>query len=247
MNSILLVDDERWVRTALRYSITKLFPSFHIAHECENGLEALDWMKHNQADVILTDIRMPLMDGLAFIKQLRVSDYQNDVIVISGYDDFRFVQEALRSGVTDYLLKPVQDDELKHCLNQWLEKRSRSKKEEKPKTDTAAFPPSTIERVLQYIKETPLGEITLAETAKRLHVNPSYLSQLFKQHLNKNFVDYVTEQRMEEAKRLLSATSLRMSEIAERVGYSDLSYFSSVFKRMTGRSPSDFRKASRSS
>ncbi|MBA4494580.1 response regulator [Paenactinomyces guangxiensis] len=246
MNSILLVDDERWVRTALRYSIKKLFPSFQIAHECENGLEALDWMKQNQADLILTDIRMPLMDGLVFIKQLREENEQNDIIIISGYDDFPFVQEALRLGVTDYLLKPVQDSDLKQCLEQWKKKRSRAEKEENSKIDNESFPPSTIERVLQYIKETPLREITLAETAKQLHVNPSYLSQLFKQHLNKNFVDYVTEQRIEEAKRLLTATSLRMSEIAERLGYSDLAYFSNIFKRMTGSSPSNYRKSSRS-
>lgn len=96
---------------------------------------------------------------------------------------------------------------------------------------------------MQYLEKAPLDQITLKDTAECVHMNPSYLSQLFKQQLNKKFVDYITELRIEESKRLLLNTSLRMSEIAERVGYSDLAYFSNNFKRITGCSPSEFRKS----
>lgn len=74
-------------------------------------------------------------------------------------------------------------------------------------------------------------------------MNPSYLSQLFKQQLNKKFVDYLTVLRIKEAKRLLLYTSLRIAEIAEIVEYADLAYFSNNFKKITGSSPSDFRKS----
>jgi YesN/AraC family two-component response regulator len=103
-------------------------------------------------------------------------------------------------------------------------------------------PSSTIEQVLNYIKKTPLSEVTLHDAAEKVHINSSYLSQLFKQQLNKKFVDYLTEQRIEEGKRLLLHTTLRMSEIAERIGYSDLAYFSNNFKKITGSTPSEFRK-----
>ncbi|MEH7010150.1 helix-turn-helix transcriptional regulator [Neobacillus niacini] len=69
------------------------------------------------------------------------------------------------------------------------------------------------------------------------------MSQLFKQQLNKKFVDYLIELRIEEGKRLLIHTTLRMSEIAERVGFSDLAYFSNNFKKITGSTPSEFRKS----
>lgn len=242
--NILLVDDERWVRTALKWTINKLNLPLHVVHECENGLEALDWIKQNDADLVLTDIRMPIMDGLSLVKELSHLKKKQDVIVISVHDEFQFVQQAMRAGVTDYLLKPVEETELRGCLEKWLDKQSEEETKRKiAKIEDENLPSSTIERVLQYLEKAPLDQITLKDAAECVHMNPSYLSQLFKQQLNKKFVDYITELRIEESKRLLLNTSLRMSEIAERVGYSDLAYFSNNFKRITGCSPSEFRKS----
>jgi YesN/AraC family two-component response regulator len=242
MKKVLLVDDERWVRTALKWTINKLNLPVVVVHECQNGLEALDWIKKNDVDLILTDIRMPIMDGLALVKELSGLKGEYDVIVISVHDEFPFIQQAMRSGVTDYLLKPVEESEIKVCLEKWLNKVIMEDITSKlPIQENANIPLSTIERVLDYINKTPLDQITLKEAAESIHINPSYLSQLFKQQLNKKFVDYITELRIEESKRLLHNTTLRMSEIAERVGYSDLAYFSNNFKRIVGSSPSEYR------
>lgn len=242
MKKVLLVDDERWVRTALKWTINKLNLPLEVVQECQNGLEALDWIKMNDVDLILTDIRMPIMDGLALVKELSILNRKYDIIVISVHDEFQFVQQAIRSGVTDYLLKPVEESELKVCLEKWLNEKSNESNtihHTLPANDNV--PLSTIERVLDYINKTPLDQITLKEAAESVHINPSYLSQLFKQQLKKKFVDYVTELRIEEGKRLLHNTTLRMSEIAERVGYSDLAYFSNNFKKIVGVSPSEYR------
>ncbi|MEH7333117.1 response regulator [Neobacillus drentensis] len=242
--TILLVDDERWVRTALKWTIKQLNLPLQVANECENGLEALDWIKQNEVDLVITDIRMPIMDGLSFVKEVNFFKMKPDVIVISVHDDFQFVQKALRNGVTDYLLKPVEELDLKVCLEKWLDQLNLAEsKMNAPNIVDENLPASTIERVLHYIEKTPLDQITLKDAAESVHMNPSYLSQLFKQQLNKKFVDFITELRIEESKRLLQNTSLRMSEIAERVGYSDLAYFSNNFKRIMGCSPSEFRKS----
>jgi YesN/AraC family two-component response regulator len=243
MEKILLVDDERWVRTALKWSINKLNLPLQVIHECKNGLEALDWIKHHDVDLVLTDIRMPIMDGLMFVKELEALKEKPDVIVISVHDEFQFVQKALRSGVIDYLLKPVEDDDLKICLVKWLDKRKQVIEQNDSPRYKEELDSSTIERVLAYIEKTPLSQITLKDVANNVHMNPSYLSQLFKQQLNKKFVDHITELRIEESKRLLLSTSLRLSEIADRVGYSDLAYFSNNFKKIAGCSPSEFRKS----
>jgi YesN/AraC family two-component response regulator len=242
MKKILLVDDERWVRTALKWTINKLDLPLQVVHECQNGLEALDWIKMNEVDLILTDIRMPVMDGLALVKELSTLNGAYEVIVISVHDEFQFIQQAMRSGVTDYLLKPIEENEIKVCLEKWLNKKSNESNTSKQiLAQKENFPLSTIDRILDYIEKTPLDQITLKEAAESIHINPSYLSQLFKQQLNKKFVDYITELRIEESKRLLQNTTLRMSEIAERVGYSDLAYFSNNFKKIVGSSPSEYR------
>lgn len=242
MKKVLLVDDERWVRTALKWTINKLNLPLQVVHEAQNGLEALDWIKMNDVDLILTDIRMPIMDGLALVKEISSLNGTYDVIVITVHDEFQFVQQAIRSGVTDYLLKPIEENEIKVCLEKWLNQKSNEDNtNNQPLPDNDNVPLSTIERVLDYINKTPLDQITLKEAAESIHINPSYLSQLFKQQLNKKFVDYITELRIEESKRLLHNTTLRMSEIAERVGYSDLAYFSNNFKRIVGCSPSEYR------
>ncbi len=246
MRKVLLVDDEKWVRKALIWTIHKLNLPIQIVHECNNGLEALDWINLHDVDLVLTDIRMPIMDGLTFVKELKQLGHKLDVIVISVHDEFQYIQQALRSGVTDFLLKPIEEDDLKVCLEKWLEKRKGQVEENVNKALIEdKYPSSTIDQVLAYISKTPLNQVTLLDAAKCVHLNPSYLSQLFKQQLNTKFVDYLTELRIQEGKRLLLTTTLKMSEIAERVGYSEIAYFSNTFKKITGTSPSEFRKSTK--
>jgi YesN/AraC family two-component response regulator len=242
MKTILLVDDERWVRKTLIWTINQLNLPIQVIHECGNGLEALDWVKENEVDLILTDIRMPVMDGIQLVKEIASLNQTLDVVVISVHDEFQFVQQALRSGVQDYLLKPIDEDELRVCLEKWLEKRQGIGEKGDSVMDDD-LPASTIEKVLDYISKTSISQVNLKDAANHVHMNPSYLSQLFKQQLNKKFVDYVTEIKIQEGKKLLANTSLRMSEIAERLGYADVAYFSNNFKKITGLSPSDYRKS----
>jgi YesN/AraC family two-component response regulator len=243
MYKVLLIDDEKWVRAALRWTLEKTGLSFRVVQECENGLEALDWLKTNQVDLVFTDVSMPVMDGLSFVKMLRQQSEKPDVIIISVHEEFQYVQQALRHGVADYLLKPVELVDLTACLEKWLQQNARQQEPQLKKVEEAAgLFLSTVDQVIKYIQETPPGEVTLADAAKRVHMNASYLSQLFKQRMNMNFVDYVTEQRIKEAKKLLCNTSLRVSEISHRMGYSDVAYFCTIFKKITGRTPSEHRK-----
>jgi two-component system, response regulator YesN len=249
MNSILLVEDERWVRVSIKRVIEKTGLPFKVIHECSDGLEALDWLKGNQVDLVITDVRMPIMDGISLVSQLLEERPDQDVIVISGHDDFEYVQSALRAGVSDYLLKPVEVSDIATSLNRLLvkyEQKSRIVDEEKEKWVDSDYELSHVEQVIQYIKECMPGEVTLQNAASKVHLNPSYLSQLFKQQTKHNFVDYVLQLRMAEAKKLLAKTSLRISEIAERLGYADIAYFSNTYKRITGQTPSDYRKEIRS-
>lgn len=243
MSSILLVDDERWVRTALRKVIERSGHPYQVVMECSNGLEALEWLENHAADVVMTDVKMPVMDGITLVRQLRERNQQHEVVMISGYDDFPYLQFALRAQVVDYLLKPVEVDEMSKCLESIQGRLSKAQADALPPAAADAFEQSPIRLAIHYIHSALPGDITLQEVAAKVHLNSSYLSQLFKQHMKVNFTDYVMEKRMEKAKQLLSQTTLRVSEIAERVGYSDLAYFSNTYKRLTGMTPSEYRKS----
>ncbi|ULT57315.1 response regulator [Neobacillus drentensis] len=244
MYTILLVDDEKWVRTALRHTIIKTGLSFKVIGECSNGLEALDFLKEQAVDLVMTDVRMSVMDGLSFVTAMANGVHQSECIMISGYDDFKYIQHGLRSGIFDYLLKPVELEELKECLENWANHRQKISEYSANSLVKEADPLelSTIERVINYVKSKVPGEVTLTDAANYVNLNPSYLSKLFKDKTEQNFVDFVVETRLNEARHLLVSTSLRVCEIADRLGYSDITYFSNMFKRKNGVTPSEYRK-----
>lgn len=242
MYKVILVDDERWVRVVLRKAVEQTKLPFEIVQECANGLEAIDALQKHRADLVISDVKMPIMDGIALAEQM--TQMSANLILVSGYDDFQLAQKAIRFGVKDYLLKPVEMEAMADCLGRWMQDRvtkTARRLADSPLIETDEM--SAIEQVQQFIGSNLSRDISLTDAAALVHLNPSYLSQLFKQQTGGKFVDYVIEMRMEEAKKLLIKTSLRVSEIAERLGYGDISYFSSTFKKLIGCSPLEYRKS----
>ncbi len=244
MHQILLVEDERWIRTGIRKTVEKTGLPFQVVHESTNGLEAYDWLTQHKVDLVLTDIRMPAMDGIALIKEVRRREMDLNVIIVSGHDDFAYTQQAIRLGAFDYLLKPVEQEGMKETLTKWLQenetKHAKLDHEHLASKDMNELSP--IERVLLYIDHSSAKDVSLAVAAEKAHLSTSYFCKLFKKETGTNFSDYIVNVRLQEAARLLEQTSLRISEIAERLGYSDLAYFSNCFKKQNGMTPSQYRK-----
>ncbi|WP_100405268.1 response regulator transcription factor [Bacillus solitudinis] len=251
MYSVVIADDERWVRASLKKIVERTDLPFEVVFEASHGLEALDYIKDHQVDLVITDIHMPVMDGLQLARSLHEHKYKIDIIIVSGHDEFQYAQQAVKLGVRDYLLKPVMVEDMHACLEKmkevlrFKEDQVKQKIQLAPKVVIPIEERSTIEHVMAYIHEKMPREVSLQETASAVHLNPSYLSQLFKEQKKMKFVDYVMQLRMEEAKKLLKSTSLRISEIAERIGYNDIAYFSNTFKRLCNKTPSEFRKESK--
>jgi YesN/AraC family two-component response regulator len=245
---LLLVEDEKWVRTGLRKVVEKAGLPVTVAYEAAHGMEALDWLQLHQADLMLTDIRMPVMDGLMLLEEMKLREYGADVIIVSGHDDFKYAQQAIRRGAFDYLLKPVEIDELTVCLNAWMARKKQASHAEN--TAAAAVDVgelSAVEQIIHYIESNREFDLSSAEAAEKVHLNPSYFSKLFKQTKGMTFTDYVTSLRMKEAAGLLQRTSLRVTEIAERLSFRDSAYFANTFKKTIGHSPSEYRKHHRHS
>ena len=117
MYKVMLVDDEPLVREFLRFHFNCHHPEWEIAAEAMDGREALDKFQEGPVDLVITDIKMPVMNGIELSKHLKQLDPSLHIIILSGYDEFTLAREAIRYGVRNYLLKPVVDEELIENIN----------------------------------------------------------------------------------------------------------------------------------
>lgn len=121
----MIVDDEKNIRVGLKAMITREFGSAYTLYFAADGEEALEILDGTELDVIITDIRMPVMDGISFINQLQERETKPEVIILSGHDDFQYAKAAIRFNVKEYLLKPIVRDELFRTLRRLEIERQR--------------------------------------------------------------------------------------------------------------------------
>lgn len=245
MHKVFLVEDEGIIRKGLKQLIEDVIGGFQVIGEADNGKTALEALKGSGVpDLLITDIRMHEMNGIEMIK--RVRDLYPDLymIIISGYADFEYAKQAIKYGISDYLLKPVDRVELTQALEQF---RRRCEPEgvvavDAEHEDDSQQGRQLIRRVKELILERLDQEISLQTIAEQVHLNPQYLSALFKTETGQNFSDYVTQCRMNKAKQLLKETNLKVYEVAQLSGYVSAKHFMSVFKELVGSTPSRYRE-----
>lgn len=237
---VLLVDDEIMIREGFK----RLFD--WQAHDCEvvgeaaDGMEALTQIDTLHPDIVIMDINIPIMNGLKVISVSRIKHPNTAFVIVSGYDDFSYCREALRLQITDYILKPVNYEEFGTCIDNLkislFEKRMLTEAESEKQEER------TITGITGYLQEHLAEDLSLSVLAQEFHLNPQYISQLFKNEIGVNFLSYLTNIRMEKAKKLLLSTSLSIAELAEQSGYGDYRVFTKVFKKSEGVTPSQYRR-----
>ena len=260
MYSMIVADDELWIRERIITSIDWKKIGITAIGEAADGEEALALCRELKPDIILTDIRMPGINGLDFIKTLYEEKIVTKVVIISGYSDFSYAQKAIKLGVVDYILKPVENAELvtivKKCMrqieaetfrNSLLEQADSRKKMTEKLTDYVNTPGgsrkrNTIEKAIDFINKNYSRPITLIDVSEDVMLNPSYFSKLFKESMGTSFNRYLTQFRLNKAKELMSDPTFRIKEIADLVGYDDVRYFIKVFKSYTGLSPNIYKE-----
>ncbi|GHV10457.1 hypothetical protein FACS1894217_15930 [Clostridia bacterium] len=240
MYKVVLVDDEEVILSGLSDFVDwEKYNCAVVAREI-NAQAGIDAVRTHSADILFSDIRMPHMDGLEMIAALRAEFPKLQIAVLTAFPDFDYAQRAIRAGVTRYLLKPSKMDEIYEALATMVSNLD---------TGTQGDTNAEISRVdsfvarnaLTYIKEHYNDHVTLQDVAAHTFVSQWHLSKLLKKHTGENFVDILHNTRIAAAKKLLEDPSLRVHDVATRVGYSDVAHFSKVFKRMTGVSAGEFR------
>ncbi len=239
---VFLIDDEPWALVYLEKIVDWGQYGFEIAGMFENSVEGFNRMVAELPDLVFIDIRMPDLDGLEFMKKAVEAGISCRFVVVSGFAEFSYAQEAIRMGVvSDYCLKPIARDKLETLLGKLCEELAEQKKQQESEMVPLAENP-VFQELLTYMRAHFQEKLVLKELAKQFHLNANYCCALFNKETGGSFSEYLLAIRMKEAKRLLSHTSMSLEEIAEQCGIQDYSYFNKVFKKYSGETPSQYRK-----
>lgn len=253
MYRILVVEDEirilRGVKNAILCNIDKI-EDVIIA---QNGKTALDKVEQYNPDIIITDIRMPEVDGMQLIKAVRAKGYDMSIIVLTAMEDFKCIQQLIQYDLQNYIVKPFSIEEIINEVNEAIDKVKQKQELNKIKK-IANIHPDLIEKMeeasgnkliiqaIAYIEKNINNPISLKETAEELHVSRPYLSTLFKKEMHKTFSSYLTGKKLLFSKKMLVETDMHIYEIAELTGYQSDKYFIQVFKKKFGITPQAFRE-----
>lgn len=245
MYKVMLVDDEEIIIEGLKKAVPWAEFGCEISGSADNGFDGLKMIRELMPDILITDIRMTGKSGLQMLRDLAGEFPEMQIIVLSGYREFDYAQEAIRLGVLRFLLKPSKMDELREAVSAACARLKAINEEETEKIlpDEArdAAPGFIVANALRYMQEHYAQKLSLNEVAETNYVSPWHLSKLLKRETGENFIDILNSLRVDNAKKMLKNPALKIYEISERVGFSDIAYFSKTFKKIAGITPNEYR------
>ena len=232
--NLLIADDENLELKVLEKTVKKYFVDELEIFASSNGRKASQICDEVKPDIALLDIEMPGMNGIELAKYIK-EKYTNCIIIfITAYDRFDYAIEAIHIKAFDYLLKPWKEERLFELINTAIENvRSMQK------TDSIVHSQKDV--IKDYIDRNYKKDISAKDVAGILGYSDVYFSKVFKQLFDDNFINYLTKIRIDRAKVLLKDVSFNIKEVGKSVGYADSNYFTKVFKRSIGISPSEYR------
>ncbi len=239
MIHVLMVDDEPLVRRGIVAGVDWAALGCEVVGEAQSGEEGIELARRLKPELIITDIRMPKMDGITMMNLLREEGCAAHCIVLTAHSDFEYARGALLFGADDYLLKPFRDQELTHavarvCRRMQSVSAAPAPKEKEP--EATGYVRQAMDYIAAHYAD---ADISIAVIAEHLRVSEGHLSHVFKKQTGMTVTNYLTKTRIDAAMRMLSRDHVKVYEAAAAVGYKDVTYFSATFKKLTGLSPSE--------
>lgn len=249
MYKVLLVDDEPLVCKGFQQLVHWNDCGFQVIATASNGKEAYQMHKLQKYDLIVTDLKMPVMGGLELIRKIHSS--QDDfcqIIIVSAYGEFSFAQEAMQYGVDYYLLKPLDETVMEGFLSQIKDKLDAHEQplakipdREIIENQYRISTNGAITEMKEYINTHYTEPLSLNYLAEKFSFSPVYLGHLFKKEIGFSFNEYLKRVRIQAACEMLDENDIAIKKLAEKTGISDLNYFYRLFKQVTGMTPSQYR------
>ena len=246
MMRVLVVEDEEMIRKGIVLATDWQSLGCVVVGEAANGEEGIAQAEKSRPSLIITDLKMPKMDGLEMIAKLREAGCDAYIIILTAYDSFTYAQTALRLGAVDFLLKPFHDGDLEKAVLT-LQGRLKAQSE---RTNAASGVPGVkkggksryVLEAMDYIGQNYAdSNLSVGQIAAQLDLSEGHLSHLFKKETDYTIGNYLTRYRIHKAMELLRQGRLKVYEVAEAVGYRDIAYFSATFKKVAGMSPSEYQ------
>lgn len=261
MYKVIIADDEILLRKEMVLTIPWNSFGFEVIAEASNGIEAFEIVKGKKPDVLITDIRMPGLDGLSLIEKLK-DICTMKYIVVSGYSEFEYAIQAIKLGVTDYILKPIDEQNIIERMQKIkveldslnsevtavendISEEVRGIEQDIDKNSELKKPSSNfyIHKAIKYIDKHYAENLSLKSVAEVLFISESYLSKLFVRYLNLRFTEYINSVRIAKAVELLKNEDYKIHEISVIVGYNEYRYFDTVFKKIVGITPLQYKNS----
>lgn len=259
MLKVLIIEDEEIIRKGLVHTIDWLSMGCIIVGDAGDGVEGLLLIEEHRPNLIITDIKMPGMDGIEILK-IASEIYQFHSVILTSHREFEYAKQAISLKVFEYLLKPVDEGKLRGIIENIKREVNQDKVYSdiigKTKTsneinlvdlDVYIFSENKLNYyVNEAIKQIKLNyhqKLSVESIANDLGISPSYLTRKFREDTAQTFLDILNKYRIQKAVELLNIGKYRIYEISDMTGFSEYKHFCNVFKKYTNLSPTDFRKS----
>ncbi len=238
MWKVMIAEDENYMLEAMENLIDWKKMDCQLVYKAKNGQVLLEQVKKNPPDIIITDIKMPLVSGIEVARYVYENILPVKVIILSAYADFQYAQEAIKYDVCGYIIKTSVIEMLPEMIQKAIGKLSVPILEA-DKENEECYSDDILGRLQKYIADHYMDKLNLTQISQEIHANGSYLSRLYKTKTGQNLFDVINKMKLEKAKEYMSQGK-RIYEIAQMVGFDDVSYFSRVFRKHEGCSPREY-------
>lgn len=246
MYRVMIVDDEPIIVRGLSQSVPWAIYNCEVVATASDGLEAMEIIEEIKPDIVFMDICMPGMTGLGVIAALKLRFDKIEFTILTGYRDFEYARQAIRLGVTRFIVKPSQMEDIKEAVETMvhnLDKKGASCDSTVKEKEANVASNFIVKNAIKYMEENYYMKLKLSDVAEKSYISQWHLSKILNRDTGQNFSEILNGIRIEKAKELLKDPSFRIGDVAEEVGFLDIAHFSRVFKKLIGVSANEYRNS----